>query len=282
MSPRWTRLRSRACLVVDGTSSCGAVPDLPGRLPHHDGDLDGDDTILHQLELSRSGVGHVEDATRVQGVEETRSLIRSSTSRPVFRLRTRTRESNGIVVARGARVAVKRLAAGPRGAGAPSQPTPRAAPPPRATHHRGRAGPRSGTPDGVRRGHQRGRPGDMACNRAASRSVRLKPSGAPDRRDRPGDESGLESTCFSGHHSTESQGFVKKTPASRPRSRPCAPSNRVRVGASGPRSTTTAQPRARRCPRDHGTPRSNSSKAALAVARAAVKNSTLSSIIGRF
>ena len=95
MSPRWTRLRSRACLVVDGTGSCGTVPDLPGRFPHHDGDLDGDDTILHQLELSRSGVGHVEDATRVQGVEGTRSLIRRSTSRPVFRLRSRTRASNG-------------------------------------------------------------------------------------------------------------------------------------------------------------------------------------------
>ena len=95
MSPRWTRRRSRACLVVDGTGSCGAVPDLPGRPPHHDSDLDGDDTTLHQLELSRSGGGHVEDATRVQGVEGTRSLIRSSTSRPLFRWRSRTRESNG-------------------------------------------------------------------------------------------------------------------------------------------------------------------------------------------
>ena len=68
------------------------------------------------------------------------------------------------------------------------RPAHRAAPPPRATHHRLRAAPRGGTPDGVRRGHPRGRPGDVAGNRAVSRSTRFTTAGAPDRRDLPGGE----------------------------------------------------------------------------------------------
>ena len=202
----------------------------PGTAPHTTTVISmGTTPSSHQLELSRSGVGHVEDATRVQGVEETRSLIRSSNVAAGVQIACAdARIERHIGVARGARVAVKRLAAGPRGRAHPVSPRP--APPLRLvrTHHRGRAGPRSGTPDGVRRGHQRGRPGDMASNRAASRSVRLKPSGAPDRRDRPGDESGVASTCFPGDHSTESQGFVEKTPRAAPGGRLCAPSNRVR------------------------------------------------------
>ena len=57
-----------------------------------------------------------------------------------------------------------------------------------ADFHHGllRAAPRGGTPDGLRRGHQRGRTGDGADNRAVSRSTRLTTAGAPDRRDRPG------------------------------------------------------------------------------------------------
>ena len=53
---------------------------------------------------------------------------------------------------------------------APGPPAPRAAPPPRATHHRVRAPPRCRTPDGVKRGHQRGRPGNVTGHRAVSRS----------------------------------------------------------------------------------------------------------------
>ena len=64
---------------------------------------------------------------------------------------------------------------------------PRASAPPE-THHRLRAAPRGGTPDGLRRGHQRGRPGDVAGNRAVSRSTRFTTAGAPDRRDLPGGE----------------------------------------------------------------------------------------------
>ena len=68
---------------------------LPGGAPHQDGDLDGDDAVLHHPELSRGGVGDVEDATLVQGLEGDPVLTRSSTSRSLFRLRTRTCESNG-------------------------------------------------------------------------------------------------------------------------------------------------------------------------------------------
>ena len=42
---------------------------LPGGAPRQDGDLDGDDAVLHHPELSRGGVGDVEDATLVQGFE---------------------------------------------------------------------------------------------------------------------------------------------------------------------------------------------------------------------
>ena len=59
-----------------------------------------------------------------------------------------------------------------------------------ADFHHGllRAAPRGGTPDGLRRGHPRGRPGDVAGNRAVSRSTRFTTAGAPDRRDLPGGE----------------------------------------------------------------------------------------------
>ena len=42
---------------------------LPGGAPRQDGDLDGDDAVLHHPELSRGSVGDVEDATLVQGFE---------------------------------------------------------------------------------------------------------------------------------------------------------------------------------------------------------------------
>ena len=51
----------------DGAGGRGALPDLPGGAPRQDGDLDGDDTVLHHLQLSRGGVRDVEDATVVQG-----------------------------------------------------------------------------------------------------------------------------------------------------------------------------------------------------------------------
>ena len=63
------------------------------------------------------------------------------------------------------------------------RPAPSAGPPPRATHHRVRAGSRCGKPDVLIRGHTRVRTGDVACNQAVSLSARLKTSGAPDRRD---------------------------------------------------------------------------------------------------
>ena len=68
----WSR-RWRAVIPCfyreDGAGGCGALPDLPGGAPRQDGDLDGDDTALHHLQLSRGGVRDVEDATFVRGFE---------------------------------------------------------------------------------------------------------------------------------------------------------------------------------------------------------------------
>ena len=61
----------------------------------------------------------------------------------------------------------------------------RPAPPPRATHYRVRAGPRCGTPDGVRRESPRVRTGDVTGTRTVSLAARLKTAGTPDRCELP-------------------------------------------------------------------------------------------------
>ena len=73
-APCWSRERVRCrdgavLLREDRAGGLGALPDLPRGAPRQDGDLDGDDTVLHHFELSRGGVGDVEDATFVQGSE---------------------------------------------------------------------------------------------------------------------------------------------------------------------------------------------------------------------
>ena len=62
-------MAGRPNLDIGGPAPARPLPDLPGGTPRQDGDLDGDDTVLHHLQLSRDGVRDVEEATVVQGFE---------------------------------------------------------------------------------------------------------------------------------------------------------------------------------------------------------------------
>ena len=91
------------------------MPDLPGGPPRQDGDLDGDDTILHHLKLSRGGVGDVEDATVVQGFEGDPVVDPKLYFAVVVQVANAdARIERQIVVGRGELIAVERLAASGR------------------------------------------------------------------------------------------------------------------------------------------------------------------------
>ena len=88
---------------------------LPGEAPRQDGDLDGDDAVLHHPELSRGGVGDVEDATLVQGFEGDPVVDSKLYFAVVVQLANAdARIERQIVVGRGELVAVERLAASGR------------------------------------------------------------------------------------------------------------------------------------------------------------------------
>ena len=88
---------------------------LPRGAPHQDGDLDGDDAVLHHPELSRSGVGDVEDAPLVQGFAGDPVVDSKLYFAVVVQVANAdARVERQIVVGRGELVAVERLAASGR------------------------------------------------------------------------------------------------------------------------------------------------------------------------
>ena len=112
--PRW-RVRQPRWPRPPGIAARGALLDLPGGAPRQDGDLDGDDTVLHHLQLSRGGVRDVEDATVVQGFGGDPVVDPKHYFAVVVQVANAdARIERQIVVGRGELVAVERLAASGR------------------------------------------------------------------------------------------------------------------------------------------------------------------------
>ena len=112
--PRW-RVRQPRWPRPPGIAARGALLDLPGGAPRQDGDLDGDDTVLHHLQLSRGGVRDVEDATVVQGFEGDPVVDPKHYFAVVVQVANAdARIERQIVVGRGELGAVERLAASGR------------------------------------------------------------------------------------------------------------------------------------------------------------------------